>query len=233
MLLQNLIELAKETTSFTIDTEHDYYTHQAALIQIEFIRDTSIVLLIEACHLPHPSSTLFWLIKSLLKVILNPSHRIYSWGDVIFELSDFIQYGLFSLHTLHQINTSDIQCHFKRWYNKAFKHDCGLPPFEDDHVLCTCAHRPVKDKNNQWSLQKAIAYTFNEFLDKSRTKSNWSRHLDLTDVRYFLVRHKNEKKICQELILYAVNDCLAVSKLVMVLEKDWTKEQLEQYNPFT
>jgi len=56
-------------------------------------------------------------------------------------IPNFIQYGLFSLHTLHQINNSDIQRHFKRWYNKAFKHDCGLPPFEDDHVSCTCIHR--------------------------------------------------------------------------------------------
>jgi hypothetical protein len=32
---------------------------------------------------------------------------------------------------------------------------------------------------------------------------------------------------------YAVNDCLAVTKLLMVLELDSTKEQLQQYNPFT
>jgi hypothetical protein len=229
-LLQDLIELARATTMFTIDTEHDYYTHQPALIQIEFIGTESVVVLIETCHLPHASSVLFWLIRSLLKVILKPPHTIYAWGDIIYELTDFIPYGLFSWHALHAMNTKDIQYHFKRWYNKVFKHDCGLQSFEDDHVLCTCTYRPVKDRNNAWSLQKAIAYTFDEFLDKSRTKSRWSRYLDLANGRHFPIGNKKEKKICEELILYAVNDCLAVTKLLIVVEFDWKKEQLEEYN---
>ncbi len=32
--LPHLIELARETTRFTIDTEHDYWTHEPALIQM-------------------------------------------------------------------------------------------------------------------------------------------------------------------------------------------------------
>ena len=128
------------------------------------------------------------------------------------------------------MNTIDVQHHFKQWYNTIFKHSCGLQPFDDDHILCTCSYRPVKDKNNKWSLQKAIAYTFNEFLDKRRTKSNWTRHLDLANVPHFFVLTKTQKKVCEELIQYAVNDCLAVTKLIMVLKFDWSKEQLQQYN---
>ncbi|CAF4646767.1 unnamed protein product, partial [Rotaria sp. Silwood2] len=71
ILLHNLIEQARETNRFTIDTEDDYYTHQPALIQIEFIQHKSIILLIELNHLPHASSIVFWLIRSLLKVILH------------------------------------------------------------------------------------------------------------------------------------------------------------------
>ncbi len=62
MLIQDLIQLAKQTTQFTIDTECDYITHKPALIQIEFLNINSVVLLIETCHLPHHSSVLFWLI---------------------------------------------------------------------------------------------------------------------------------------------------------------------------
>ncbi|CAF4670448.1 unnamed protein product, partial [Rotaria sp. Silwood2] len=47
ILLHDLIEQARKTTTFTIDTEDDYYTHQPALIQIEFIQHKSIILLIE------------------------------------------------------------------------------------------------------------------------------------------------------------------------------------------
>lgn len=95
MLVQDLIELARKTTRYTIDTEHDYYTHQAALIQIEFVRSQSVVLLIETFHLPHASSVLFWLIRSLFNVIFKSSNLVFSWGDAICELTDFTQYGLF------------------------------------------------------------------------------------------------------------------------------------------
>jgi hypothetical protein len=171
VLVQDLIQLARKTTRFTMDTEIDYYTHEPALIQIEFIETNSILLFIETCHLPCPSSVLFWLLQSLFKVIFHPSNVIFSWSDLLFELTNFLHYGLFSLNSIHQINNLNIQVRFKEWYNQTFLHKCGLQPFDDDHQLCTCLYRLVKHKNNQWSLQKAIAYTFHEFLDKSRTKS--------------------------------------------------------------
>jgi len=230
MVVHNLIEMARKTTRFTIDTEHDYETHEPALIQIEFIQTNSIVLIIETCHLPHVSSVLFWLIRSLLQIIFQSSNIIYSWGDLKVELSDFIHCGLFCLNTVRQLSIKDIQRYFKKWYNKTFVHQCGLPSFHDDHHLCTCLYRPVKDKNNQWSLQKAIAYTFLEFLDKSRTKSDWSRRLSRRNIQQYSMINKPIMRNHEDLILYAVNDCLAVTKLLMVLESNWTKAQLRQYN---
>ncbi|CAF1529444.1 unnamed protein product [Adineta ricciae] len=213
-LLHDLIQLARRTTRYTIDTEHDYYTHEAALIQIEFIRRRSVVLLIEMCHLPPTSTVTFWLIKSLLAVILSPSNFIYSWGNGIDELGQFVHYDLFSSSTIRRSNNIDVQVDFKLWYNKVFLHTCGLQPHEHDHSLCTCIHRPVKHRQDQWSLQKAIAYAFGEFLDKSRTNSKWRQQLIHSD----------------ELVRYAVNDCLAVTKLHMLIDGNWTKEQLEKYN---
>ena len=221
-LLQNLIQMARQTTEFTIDTEQDYSTHQPALIQIQFIRANSLVLLIEACHLPHSSSVLFWLIRALLKIILRSSNVFFSWGDPILELESFVPFGLFSLDNIYQLTTVDVQREFKTWYNHRFPHTCAYPPFHDDSPDCTCRHRPVKNPNNQWSLQRAIAYTFHEFLDKSCTKSNWSRPLTLRRhsnvYQYSVLANKKVKQMHEDLILYAVNDCLAVTKLMLLLD---------------
>ena len=219
MLVQNLIQLARETTQFTIDTERDYATKAPALIQIEFIHRHSVVLLIETWHLPHSSSVLFWLLRSLLKIIFRPTNVLFSWGDSVFELSDFVNFGLFSLETIHELTTIDVQHEFKQWYNHRFPHTCGLPSFCGDTPHCTCQHRPVKNRNDPWSLQRAIAYTFQEFLDKSRTKSNWGRPMSRINIhQYSTVAKKEIKRIDEHLILYAVNDCLAVTKLMMLLD---------------
>lgn len=217
MLMHRLIELAKQTVTFTVDTERDYYSHQPALIQIEFVQMTSVVILVETCHLPHPASILFWLIRSLFKVIFQSDKLILAWGDLIDELIPFIDYGLFSSNLVDNITTIDVQTRFKMWYNQMYPHRCHLSPSVDDHITCLCSHRPVKNLNDQWSLQKAIAYVFDEFLDKTRTKSNWSQRLDSKDVRRYSITNRKEKE-SRELISYAVNDCLAVTKLFATMQ---------------
>ena len=72
----------------------------------------------------------------------------------------------------------------------------------------------------------AIAFTLHEFLDKSRTKSHWHRHLDRINVHQSSRINAEEKKIRQQMIQYAVNDCLAVTKLVMVFEFGGTQDKL-------
>ncbi len=131
---------------------------------------------------------------------------------------------------INEVYTINLQLLFKQWYNKTFVHKCGLLPSSIDNPLCTCSHRPVKHKNNQWSLQKAIAYTFNEFLDKSQTRTPWSRPLNFSYIEQYSLINNKIKNIYDRRVFYAVNDCLAVTKLLMVLEFIWTKEQLEQYN---
>ena len=231
MLIQDLIQLARETTQFTIDTECDYVTHEPALIQIEFLNINSVVLLIETCHLPNSSSVLFWLIRSLLKIIFQPSNVILSWGDLFFELAAFLHYGLFSVNAIYQMNVIDVQHRFKKWYNQTFVHMCELRPYHEDSPLCTCLYRPVKNAKNQWSLQRAIAYTFHEFLDKSQTKSHWRQRLSLIgNVHPYAMVNNKMKQTRAHLINYAANDCLAVTKLMMVVELNWTKEQLQRFN---
>lgn len=225
MLLHDLIQLAKKTRQFTIDTEHDYFTHEPALIQIEFIRSDSVILLIEACHLPDKSSVLFWLIRSLMQVILKSSNLIFSWGDTIDELANFIHFGLFSLKTIEDIQPVDVQYQFKAWYNKSFPHFCGLS-YDDDDFTCPCPHRPLHHANHKWSLQRAIAYTFYEFLDKGRTKSRWSQYLYPNNIHRSSPKTQDQQ-IRQQMIQYAVNDCLSVTKLAKLLDFNWTKEPFE------
>lgn len=210
LVLHDLIDMARKTTQCSIDTENDYRTHRPALIQIECIRPRSMVLLVQVCHLPRPSSALFWLIQSLLKVILRPSNTILAWGDATGELSTFVPYGLFSAAMVAQQYLIDVRDRFKRSYNRRYPHTCGLP-FKEDHPSCTCPHRPVKNNNDRWSLQKAVASTFRQFLDKTCTQSDWSRRLDQSHGR------------SAAMIAYAANDCLAVTHLFAVLETEWTK----------
>ena len=221
-LLRDLITMASTTTKYTVDTEQDCYTLEPALIQIEIIGAQSTVLLIETCHLPDASMPVFSLMQTLLRVIFDPSHVIYAWGDAVEELSRFAHYGLFELSALQCMSIVNVQDDFKRWYNGIFVHQCHLSPLADDHPTCTCPCRPVKSKNQPWSLQKAVAYTFGQFLDKTRTRSKWSRSLFQAE--------ESQRWVVAELIRYAANDCLAATKLQMALERCFTKEHVKTFS---
>ena len=217
MILHNLIQVARATTTITIDTETDYYTHEPALIQIELIGTPSIVLLFETCHLPGPSSVLFWLMKSLLKIIFNSSNSLYSWGDAKQELKDFIQYGLFSLETILRINNIDVQKRFKIWHHNHVQFDFSPSSLHQMPIIDKYSQKSIKDVNHKWSLQMAVAYVFDEFLDKRHTKSHWARLLDVNSIEKQSVVNAQEKKTIHKMIQYAVNDCLSVTNLVHVL----------------
>ncbi|CAF4873836.1 unnamed protein product, partial [Rotaria sp. Silwood2] len=150
ILLHDLIEQARKTTRFTIDTEDDYYTHQSALIQIEFIQDKSIILLIEINHLPHSSSVVFLLIRSLLKVIFNSLNVIYSWGDTKDELSKFIPFRLFSSETLLQMNNISIQKIFNNWHDKKPKRQRISVSLDAVNRLCTYSRKSTTNFNHKW-----------------------------------------------------------------------------------
>ena len=227
----HLIKLARITDRYTIDTEKDIVTRQPALIQVEFLGTESIVLVVQVCHLPRAGSSLLWMMQALFKIILAPSNRFYAWGDLKRELADFVPCGLISSELIRQMQEpTDVQQVFKGWYNRTFTHDCRLSSsgVVDDHPSCTCSHRPMKNQKELWSLQRAVAYAFGEFLDKSRTKSRWGqpiRHVD--DIRRSDIIQKHRKSLFDQLLLYAIDDCLAVTKLAMVIESSWSKRQLQ------
>ncbi|CAF1016152.1 unnamed protein product [Rotaria sordida] len=59
MVLHDLIALTRKVTRFTMHTEGDYFRHEPALIQIEFIQDKSIILFIKKNYLSDKESVLF------------------------------------------------------------------------------------------------------------------------------------------------------------------------------
>ena len=94
-----------------------------------------------------------------------------------------------------------------------------LTPSADHHVTCISLNQVVKNRHDRCSLQRAITYPFDKFLDKSRIKSNWSGRPESRGVRRFTITNRKESESC-ELISYAVNDCLAVTKLLTKMQAE-------------
>ena len=152
-----------------------------------------------------------------MKIILNPSNCIYSWGNGENELNKFISSGLFSSKQLKQINNIDIQKVFKNWHDQKLTHEHIHLPWDIQKRLDTYSKHSIESFHYIWSLQMAIVYACQEFLDKSRTKSKWSRNLYIVNNNQSLVMNAKQNNIIQEMIQYAVNDCLAVTKLVSIV----------------
>ncbi|CAF1297763.1 unnamed protein product [Didymodactylos carnosus] len=82
-----------------------------------------------------------------------------------------------------------------------------------DYVSCICPkeYRPYKsNSSSNWSLQKALKFTFNCALDKELTQNAWTYGLDKA-LHHHLTTEK--QVIIENMIKYAVNDMLAPTKL--------------------
>ena len=203
--LNDLIEYAKETTTYTIDTEDQMHFRQpskCALLQIEFmpLNERSIVILIEALHLPPVGSSSFKKIRSLCKTIFSSGHRIVSWGEIAKEMGKFVSYGLFDVDDISRAESIDLQQQYTTWFNRSFP---------------TSVNRKTHS-NDVFSLQTAVYLTFNEWIDKRMTLADWGCCLD-TESRIFRNQShrdvEHEKEIRRMMTLYAIHDCFAVTRL--------------------
>ena len=259
--LTDLIDVARQTTTFTLDTENDSRKKKPALIQIEFVSDHQpIVILVEIFHLPPSGTSLFGLFVSLFRTILSSTNTIQTWGPLKKELCEFIPTGLFQAEDLNlpRDKQKNIQDDFKGWYNEMHPHSyrCVAPGYDtiggddeennsdiimiNDFRRCECPYRPYKAPYKVWSLQKAIAYTTGQHLDKSHSISRWGLGLDrrlrnnmslnqkyqpsthlLVPQKYFTERQRLSK------LTYAVNDCFAVTKLAKIIEQANHPERLQ------
>jgi predicted transposase YbfD/YdcC len=202
--MEYLIEKAKQSKIFTIDTKRDYLSDIAALIQVECTGDTSVLMLFECWHLPDSNSYLFRQVCRLFSTILDPTNEIQAWGDIHKELLPFLRFNIFSKGDIHPIHSLDIQQLFREWYNRIFPHlgDCcpsdvslqaensisihptdydlnlSLVHEQYDYSSCVCPHRPYKNPNEDWTLHTAVTKTFQESLDTTYISSPWGLGLD-------------------------------------------------------
>ncbi|CAF1243897.1 unnamed protein product [Rotaria sordida] len=188
--IDELIDQAKLTNHFSIDTEDDALTHKPATLQIEFIRPTlpSIIIIIEVQYLPSITTPLFKKIQQLCIIIFTSNNHIYSWGSASQELGKFNSFNLFNTNIkIQEYNIQDeysgdqavalqkiIKYEFKEYLNKTAtlaEWACGI-----DLALGT--------------------YLLLDVVGPERT-----------------YRIKEEKKYRSILKEYAINDIFAVTKL--------------------
>ncbi|CAF0946218.1 unnamed protein product [Rotaria sordida] len=75
--IDELIDQAKLTKHFSIDTENDALTHKPATLQVEFIRQTlpSIITIIEVQYLPSVTTPLFKKIQQLCAITFTSNNQ--------------------------------------------------------------------------------------------------------------------------------------------------------------
>ena len=121
----------------------------------------------------------------------------------------------------------NLQNEFQRWYRWALSHcETCCPTSErnsrskyENNNTCKCRPADPYRPTEKWGLQKALAYGLELYIDKSSTRSNWSRMLDPKYTEF-------SRNKCNMLTMYAINDCLSVSCLRRPVLQNWTFNQV-------
>lgn len=212
--LHHLIDTVKNSTSFTLDTESICIYKQPnkpALIQLQVLQENlfSYVIFIEVCHLPHKDEQTFKLIQQLFIYLFDSYNDIYVWGSID-ELDKFLKFNLFSSNQIHLSNNVHLQNDFKDYWHKHHPHQ-SISSLTTNNISCICEECLGIQLNNPWSIQDAVAYKLNQWLDKRYTISSFDIGLDPTLVHL----NSNEIKHRNTITKYAANDCLAIQQLLI------------------
>ncbi|CAF1418442.1 unnamed protein product [Rotaria sordida] len=226
--ISTLINHFESCYRYSIDTESDRFTYDLSLIQVHSIPQhlPSFIVLFEINHLPPSDSSLMGKIKLLFSLLFRLGNIIFSWGSMSDELKSAIQMNLFTWPV--SALCINLQDEFPGWYRRA------LPPCEacgsiqssnkamSSKSRCICTSNfPYVKSTDKWSLQNAIRYTVNRFLDKSSTKKNWNIMLDPN------YSPLSSYERCKR-INYAIYDCFAVTLLHQAIYDKWTLTQLRE-----
>ena len=212
--LEQIMEAAQRTTSYTLDTESVNVFKQGnrpALIQIQMILSNteSTVLLIEMNHLPPTSPETFEQIRQICRIVFDPRNTIYTWGKIT-ELDDFVPFRLFTSEQVHSPINRDLQQEFKTFWQKIHPHQ--------SNTRCECESCLGKNSNEPWSLQDAVAHQLKLWLDKRFTRSSFDMGLDPAFSHSSLAQRQRQ----QNLTAYAANDCLSMATLVRAMNHTHT-----------
>lgn len=215
--MTTLIEQAEKTMTFSIATERNSRNQEIIFIKIEFIQSEQLkssIVFFELPHLPVDKTILSVMIKKLLQIIFLSSKKFYTWHNGKQDLKTLLCNEYLTELQLQQLNIIELHNPFKSWYNKTFKHNdnCPVPSvYKDDTPYCTCPYRPYKNINNNWTIDMATKCVFNEFIYRFRTTADRARQYNTSA---------------------SASYCSAITKLAMVIELDWSIEQLCQFKTY-
>ncbi|CAF1669505.1 unnamed protein product [Rotaria magnacalcarata] len=186
--LDELIIEAKRTYKFTIYPYDDMLLDMHYL-QIELVQQSSsIIITIEFFS---GYNVLFPQIEELFSIVFHSSKMIQIWGELNTYRTEYLFYHNHNEDDTIKSHIVNIQPAFKRWYNRIFVHNanCGqLLDFSNtDGPLCSCSHRPYKCRNDEWSIEDAITYTFYEILDDTKIHD---LHRCLAITKLFIAIHE-------------------------------------------
>ena len=231
--IDQLIQHAKATKRFTVDTESQRGRHEnnGALVQLEMVHSInySTVILMEMYHLPDMDSILFERFKELWLIIFNSGNEIITWGLLAKEFKDFQHLEWMKIGNIKKgIN---LQFLFQEWYNKTVAHPAterrvgttgvsmGTPV--DDNYSDEEEFIPnYNESTTVWSLQSAVATVLRQFIDKLETVNDWNCGLDLElgtwrsklfSRKYYDMQVEKQQR--RKMINYAVHDCTSVTEL--------------------
>jgi hypothetical protein len=222
--MTELIKLVSQKKEFVIETKYDDVSGCPKLIQILFAHKFKLhIILVETLYLPEFDLCLHYQIESLFSIILSPSNEIRSWNDIKMELKFFLGCSIFSLSQIEKIHVVNMQHKFQVWFRKNFAN------IELNYV-----------PSNNWTLEMAIAFLFQQYLDTSHSKSrDWNIGLFAqfdtdcdegfiySDPLIFNLLEDNRRRSI--LGKYAVQECMAVNKIAALLQNDWTRKHGENY----
>jgi hypothetical protein len=162
-----LTQQAKETTLFAMSIPKESSDLNILSLNFAFIHESRIITFtIDYSPERDHNKPFFWTLEYFFIILFQSSKAIYTWGNILPHLKSIKKYDLFTNDALRQANFIDIQQKFTPWYNNLFGHELTCQQYlkydEIDGHLCSCTHRPYKSSACQWSLSKAIMYTFNE-----------------------------------------------------------------------
>ncbi|CAF3077706.1 unnamed protein product [Rotaria socialis] len=139
------------------------------------------------------------------------------------DLKLFLHHALFKSHQIDRIHVVSIQQKSREWLQKT------LGSVELKHDLF-----------DHWTLQTAIAFIFQEYLDTALSKSHdWDIGLYLEfDPGYVEELIHRDTFVCNLQAghyyrsiqsEYAVHECMATNKLAALFLNEWTVEQAGKY----
>ena len=184
-----------------------------------------MVIVVDSKHLPWLDLTLHAKVEPLFFVILSPSNEVQSWNDIKTDLKLFFDYALFksAYQKIERVRLVSIQRRFRQWLQEKL--------LDDQLSNASFKH---------WTLQIAIAFTFQEYLDTTLSKSyDWEIGLYLEFDPDYVEELINRNTIASKLKVghqcraihrkYAVYECMAINKIAVLFQNEWTLKHTDNY----